>query len=76
MEQSLWVEEVLGGGAPGKNPVKCLVEVVKDANSFFAQGFAKHASHARLIPSLLLSNLEVAQAELRDARVERKEDGN
>jgi hypothetical protein len=46
MQQTLLVEEVLGGVAPGKNPVKCLVEVVKDANSFFAQGFAKHDKHS------------------------------
>jgi hypothetical protein len=46
MEQTLWVEEMLGGVAPGKHPVKCLVAVVKDANTFFAQGFARHDKHS------------------------------
>jgi len=34
-----------GGGILGENPVKCLVEAVKDANSFFTQGFTKHQKH-------------------------------
>ncbi len=33
------------GFSARKNPVKCLVEVVEDANSFFPQGFTKHQKH-------------------------------
>jgi len=34
------------GGILGKNPVKCLLEVVKDANAFFTQGFSKYHKHS------------------------------
>jgi len=34
------------GGILGKNPVKCLFEVVKNANSLFTQGFSKYHKHS------------------------------
>jgi hypothetical protein len=34
------------GGVLGKNPVKCLVEITKNANSFFTEGFTKYHEHS------------------------------